>query len=447
MCIVVNGFPSLPTSDETAPVRVTSPPGIRLGQSTHGRRRRVQAWWGMRGFVPKLLLMSLLALFSFTAARASGLHPLKVELPEAELRLTLRGTARENEDVVVECEYRPRREWDVRKERSLHLFDVLPWRIGSRDAVTVNRDEAVQKMQVVRAQGTTVSVVVPLRHPDAAYHAYQLARVRVGNIEFERWSPEPPALDAGFGLVCSPERLTGTVRQGGLAAAPLNGKLPLWPKLRDVDLTISSATAPTVRLWEARTKHHWDGWRQTTPEFWHGGETILARHVDGTTVWRTHEYYSILPAAAEPVTRPAPPAGVLPGIHVEVYWPTGDTIDLPDAHFDRPAAVLPLRASQLTFRAKELLARSVETRAGLEKNSLSAEEWRELEALVDESDPAPVEFSLRPSKDGKDRMTVQRLELKESWVYLFGVEYDSERRFGVAALLLSPAQWTGPTPE
>jgi hypothetical protein len=120
---------------------------------------------GMRGLFPQLL-MSLLALLSPLTARASGLHPLKTALPEAELHLTLRTAARANEEVVVECDYKPRRERDVRKERALHLFDFLPWRIGSRDVLSVHREEAIRVTRTARAVDTTVIVTVPLHHPD-----------------------------------------------------------------------------------------------------------------------------------------------------------------------------------------------------------------------------------------------------------------------------------------
>src|SRR5688572_13190622 len=95
---------------------------------------------GMRGLFPQLLT-SLLALLSPMTTSASGLHPLKTALPDAALHFTLRNAARSQEEIVVECDYRPRRERDVRKQRALHLIDSV-WRIGSRDVVTVNREEA-----------------------------------------------------------------------------------------------------------------------------------------------------------------------------------------------------------------------------------------------------------------------------------------------------------------
>ena len=68
-------------------------------------------------------------------------------------------------------------------------------------------------------------------------------------------------------------------------------------------------------------------------------------------------------------------------------------------------------------------------------------------SLVDETAQTPAEFAMRQSPDGKDVMTVQRRGLTEPWLYLFGVEYDSDQRFGINVMLLTPAAWTGPMPE
>src|SRR5688572_21456815 len=100
---------------------------------------------GVRGLFPYLLISSFTLLSPMTST-ASGLHPLKTALPDAELHLTLQNAARSNEEVVVECDYRPRRERDVRKERALHLIDSI-WRIGSRDVLSVHREEANRIMR------------------------------------------------------------------------------------------------------------------------------------------------------------------------------------------------------------------------------------------------------------------------------------------------------------
>src|SRR5688572_30873430 len=138
----------------------------------------------MRGLFPQLFVPFLAVLCPMTTL-ASGLHPIQTALPVGELHLTLRNAAHSSDDVVVECDYQPRRERDVRKERSLHLIDS-PWRIGSRDVLSVQREEARRVTQAVRAADSTVTISVPLYHPDPVYRAYQLARVRVGDIRFER---------------------------------------------------------------------------------------------------------------------------------------------------------------------------------------------------------------------------------------------------------------------
>src|SRR5688500_11872940 len=89
----------------------------------------------MRGRFPQLLV-SLFALLLPMTGASSGLHPLKHALPEGGIQFTLRNAAHAHEEIVVECDYRPRRERDVRKERALHLIDSV-WRIGSRDVLTV----------------------------------------------------------------------------------------------------------------------------------------------------------------------------------------------------------------------------------------------------------------------------------------------------------------------
>jgi hypothetical protein len=60
---------------------------------------------------------------------------------------------------------------------------------------------------------------------------------------------------------------------------------------------------------------------------------------------------------------------------------------------------------------------------------------------------ALLEFTMRTAKDGKSVMTVQRPALIEPSSILFGAESDSDRRFAINVMLLTPAAWSGPLPE
>jgi hypothetical protein len=333
----------------------------------------------------------------------------------------------------------------VRKHYSLHLFNSI-FRIGS-DRLSVQRDEAHMVSHVVRADGTTVTLTVPLRAPDGEHRNYQLATLRVGRIVFAHWFKEPPVLDAAFGLQPSTESLQGDVRLHGLAAPPLNGSLPLWPTLRRVELTIVNAEPPAIVIWDPLSRHHWNGWRQTVPQFWPGGRTVVARHIAGPTVWRTHDYHAVLPANDAPLTRSAPPEGVLPGAALEVFWPPeGASLEFSEAKFGE-AQVMRFRVDRLTPRARELLARSVERRPGVEMNSLSEAEWSELEALIEEGVPTPMEWAFERNAADEDVLRVHRRAFNEPWLYLFGVKYDYDRRFLVHPVVLTPARWTGELPE
>lgn len=56
-------------------------------------------------------------------------------------------------------------------------------------------------------------------------------------------------------------------------------------------------------------------------------------------------------------------------------------------------------------------------------------------------------FAMRTVKDGREVMTVKRLNLTESWLYFFAVGYDSGRRFGIQVMMLTSAAWSGLLPE
>lgn len=392
------------------------------------------------------LLFPPLVLFPAMIATASTLHPFGARLADAEIRFTVRGVACADEARVVSCLYRPYRERDVRKEWRFHLIGSI-WRIGSNDAVTQQRDESHRVVREVKATDGTLRFSLPLLDTDAEYKGYQLDSISVGELRFDRWFGEAPALDEGFGLRCTTDRLAGTVRIDGLGAEPLRGALPLWPTLRAVELDASPVRPPTVRLWDPLAKHHWDGWRTATPEQWPGGNSVVARHVSAPAVWRGHEYHAFPPAGSAPLVHPEPPAGVMPGVGLEVFWPEGETIEFPEVRFERPAAVLGLRVARLNQRARELLARSVQHLPGVELNSLSAAEWAELDALAEGEPRAPVEFTMREASATQSVLVAKRRGLTESWVYLFGVEYDSDRRFALNVLMLHPAAWTGARPE
>ena len=78
---------------------------------------------------------------------------------------------------------------------------------------------------------------------------------------------------------------------------------------------------------------------------------------------------------------------------------------------------------------------------------MTAAEWAEIEELVEEAATAPVEFAIKQTPGGKDLLVAYRRKLTESWLYLFGIEYDANRRFSTSALVLSPKPWGGPLPE
>jgi hypothetical protein len=106
-----------------------------------------------------------------------------------------------------------------------------------------------------------------------------------------------------------------------------------------------------------------------------------------------------------------------------------------------------LRVGRLTPRARELLARSVERRPGIEMNSLSAAEWSEIAELGEAGIAAPMEWAFEKDAAGESIVRVHRRAFTEPWIYLFGFKYDSDRRYAVHAMLLTTERWTGALPE
>lgn len=391
----------------------------------------------------------------FFAARMpasdSSLHPLGRPVEFGEIRFALRSAASAGETLGLECVYRPHRERDVKKTRHLNL--LRGWiGGGSRDWIRVQHEEFHSVRRRIAATGSDVSFVVPLRDPEDGHDAYQLDAVRIvggvmGNLSFERWFAAPPKLHPGFGLACTATELRGVLRPSGLGAQPLRGSPPLWAGLRTVDLEFVPMEVPAVRLFESSAKHHWDGWRQTTPHTWPGGRTIVVRHVGAPTVWREHEYFAFPPASESGVVEPVPPRGVLPGVHLEVFWPEGESLAFPETRFERDVTVVATPVSKLPARTRELLAESVRLRPGCEPSSMSADQWAELETSVAKIDP-PVSVEMASAADGERTLRVGRGRgFAEPWLYAFGAAYETGRRFVVTCLVLSPERWTGSLPE
>lgn len=144
------------------------------------------------------------------------------------------------------------------KRRHWHLFGSA-FRIGS-GLTSVQSDEFHSVRQEIRPTNTIARFTANIRDPEVSHQQYQLASVRVvggrpGTLEFKRWFPVTPSLDTGFGLICTTEKLGGTIRPSGLGAPPLAGSLPLWPTLRTVDLTFTPIQEPVIQFWDASAKH------------------------------------------------------------------------------------------------------------------------------------------------------------------------------------------------
>ena len=382
---------------------------------------------------------------------SANLHPLSQAIGPGEIHFTIRAAAVLSEDYAIESVYRPRREWDVKKSR--HFGFLSGWMGGtSSDLIKTQREEFHTFRQQFTATNTDMTFTVPLRDPDPAYKGYQLDDVRIvgritGTLNFDRWFPETPTLDPGYGLRCDPTTLRGEICTTGLAAHPLRGSLPLWPTLRKVDVTFRSVHVPLLWLFESSRKHHWDGWRKTSPESWPGGQTIVLRHTNAPTVWRENQYHPYPTGGEAPPTRPVPPTGILPGILLEVFWPEGDALEFPETRFDSDVEMVSVPLSKLPPRAAALLADSVRLRPGLEHTSLSAKEWEELEESLPETD-RPLTVEMAPTKDDSTILRITRKPgFTEPWLCLFLTPYDNGRRHLVTSLLLSPQPWTGKVPQ
>lgn len=384
-------------------------------------------------------------------ASDTNLHPLGKAIEPGEIQFTLRRAANPGETFGVECVYRPYRARDLKKTRHLNL--LRGWiGGGSLDLIRTQEEESHSVRETFQSTGTTLDFKVSLHDPDKDHPAYQLASVRLvggvtGTLEFQRWFAETPPLDPGFGLTCEKSSLGGVLRPSGIGSQPLRGSFPLWPTLRSVDVEFLPVEVPTVRLFEATAKHHWDGWRQTTPAHWPGGRTIVLRHVKTPTVWREHEYNAFPPGRETVAVRPAPPQGVLPGVQLEVFWPEGDHLEFPETRFDRDVQLNAVPLSKLPPRMRELLAQSVHLRPGWEPASISAKEWHDLEESVPEID-MPLAIEMAPSAGSQTVLKISRKAgFKEPWVCTFGTAYDDGRRVVLTSLLVKPERWNGPLPE
>lgn len=391
--------------------------------------------------------------FAFTmSASDPHLHPLGRAVDPGEIQFTLRKAAMPGESYAVECVYRPWRARDVKKSRHLNLFGGWIGG-GSPGLIKVQREEFHSVRHSYTATGSDMKFTVSLRDPDSEYRAYQLETVRVvgrvsGTVEFERWFVAMPNLDPGFGFECGATALHGAVRPSGLGAQPLRGSLPLWSTLRWVELEWKAVEVPVLRVFEATSKHHWEGWRQTTPHSWPGGRTIVVRQVGDPTVWREHEYHAFPPAGEPLELQLAPPQGVMAGVHLEIFWPEGDSLEFPETNFERDVEMMAVPVSKLPGRMRELLGQSVRLRPGWESSSISAEEWKEMEALVPER-RMPLAMEMAPSgSGGKARLKMVRLSgFSEPWVWAFGTVYDDNRRYRLTTLLITPERWRGSLPE
>ncbi|MBL9172876.1 MAG: hypothetical protein JNL10_05020 [Verrucomicrobiales bacterium] len=397
------------------------------------------------------LFAHALGVFLPVLASESTLHPLPDAIEPGEIHVTLRGAAIAGEDYAVILEYRPWRERDVRKTRHLRLFGG--WMGGASGKwIRTQREEFHLRRQRITAADTQMDFVVPLRDPDPGYASYQLSDIAVvgsvtGTLRFGRWFAGVPALESGFGISGRGEVLCGIVRPSGLGAFPLRGWLPLWPALRRVDLEVHPVAVPTVCVFEASQKHHWDGWRQGTPDFWPGGQTVALRHIAGSTFWREHTYPMVAPASEAPSTRPGSPAGVLSGVQLEIFWPEGGILDFPETRLDGEVEMVSAPVSSLPPRAAASLAESVRLRPGQEPGSLASGEW---EALVDSLPDIerPLGFERVQVRGGEPQLRISRKTgFNEPWICILGSAYDDNQRYRVISLVVSPERWRGPVPE
>ncbi|MBK8230991.1 MAG: hypothetical protein IPK72_10485 [Candidatus Eisenbacteria bacterium] len=380
---------------------------------------------------------------SSAEGRDPALHPLKQELPRAEIDFRLRTSGFESALTLVQCTYRARRDRDVKSERHLHLLDG-PWRIGSKDLVTVSREEFHHHRLEVRLEEGEHRFSVPLRDPDPDWARYQLDEVSFGNVSFSRWFETAPELSAGYGLVVEPGALSGTVPLGGLGAEPLRGALPLWPELRTVTLTLREPTAPEITVWDGLTRHDWDGWRQSVPEQWKGGDTVVARHISSPVVYVRHTYDVVLPGwGAKPPDGIAP---AMPGVQLEVYWPDESVLYFPEVRLGGQVNVTGVPLARWTDAQRDLLREASLRRPGVEPWTLSTRQGEALLAVPDLADEA-ASFAIEPDSTGAERLVVWRGALTEDWIYLLTSGVPEEERIVVYGVLLHPEPWSGPLPE
>lgn len=398
-----------------------------------------------RGSAKRLLTVAVMVCDLLAGRRVwagVALHPLGEPLADAAIELRLHLPQAGVASVPVVCVYRARRQWDVKTRFHFHVLDS-PWRSASTDWFGIERSPSHEVRQEQPLADGNLSMRVPLRDPDADYAHYQLAEIRLPGVDFGAWSAQAPQLPAGFGLTVSADGLGGKVETEGLAAEPLGGRLPLWPALRRVELTLASRPLPAVGLWDGAAKAYADGWRSSRRETWSGGRWQIFRRNGDDTVYRALEW---LPQAPGDQITSAQTTQALPGIALEVFWPRGDKLTLDGVSFAGDLELLALPLASLSEHLRAMLAAAALPRPGMPAGVLNAEEWREFEAVAAPTDRA-AQIRLAADQDGQAVVTVRRKALDQAWLYLFASRYGRESRVAFSALVLHPNAWIGPLPE
>ena len=263
---------------------------------------------------------------------------------------------------------------------------------------------------------------------------------------------QTPTLPAGFGLQATADSLRGEILLDGLDAEPLRGSLPLWPTLRRIEVGVRRIARRRLELFDPAQRHGWDGWRHAPRVTWSGGRTSVLCHGEDPVVWRAHELFSIAPTQLAENERTPPPHGWLPGVELEVFWPSGERLELPEARFVGTVDVIGFALRALSARAAALLSESTRARAGIPTFTLSNDEWKELEALALDRDAWPVDFRPCAAPDGGEHLEVRRASSPagsgwtEPFLALFGTEPAEDDRRCISAFALHPSAWQGPLP-
>ncbi|MBK9386796.1 MAG: hypothetical protein IPN34_18430 [Planctomycetes bacterium] len=153
-------------------------------------------------------------------------------------------------------------------------------------------------------------------------------------------------------------------------------------------------------------------------------------------VRRAHELFSIAPTPLAEDERAPPPHGWLPGVELEVFWPSGERLVLPEARFVGTVEVL-----------------GFAPRAGIPTFTLSVDEWNELEGLALDRDAWPVDFRPCAAPVGGEHLEVRRSSSRggsvwtEPFLALFGAEAAADGLRCATAFVLHPSAWDGPLPR